>query len=88
MARKDHMSTAQKIIAYSAITVGILAYFCLFASSTHIVLVYHVFPLLGGKFKFIIHVFDETFWLLDNSEQQQSNLSEGSSGTIGIAISF
>ena len=88
MAKRDHMSTAQKIIAYSAITVGILAYFCLFASSIHIVLVYHVFPLLGGKFGLLIHIFDETICLLDNSEQQHSNLSQGSSGTIGIAISF
>ena len=88
MAKRNHMSTAQKIIAYSAITVETLAFFCLTASSTHIVLVYHVFPLLGGKFSFLTHIFDETFCLSDTSEQQHSNLSQGSSGTIGIAISF
>ena len=83
MAKKSHMSPAQRIIAYSAITVCILAYFCAFASSIHIVLVYHVFPLLG---RLLVYTFDETFCLLDNSEEQQT--SQGSSGTEGKAIIF
>ena len=57
MAKRNHMSTTQKFIASTGITAGILACFCAFASSIHLVLVFHVFP-SGNKFRLNVCVID------------------------------